>query len=113
MRKPQHPHNRCVLFPLAAVLAVSALGSGRAAAQTITEIIDATGDGEGNGLVGASDIAVDGVGNVYVAGDGTDNAFRITPAGVITEIATVRATARATESSTARAIAFFTLGRQA
>ncbi len=88
--------------------------AGRAAAQfLITEIIDVTGDGAGNVLDNPASIAVDGVGNVYVAGDGTDNAFRITPAGVITEITTVRATARATVSSTARAIAFFTLGRQA
>ncbi len=61
--------------------------AGRAAAQfLITEIIDVTGDGAGNVLDNPASIAVDGVGNVYVAGDGTDNAFRITPGGVITEI---------------------------
>ncbi len=54
---------------LAAILVVFALGSGRAAAQTIiTEIIDATGDGAGNVLHGPSGIAVDGAGNVYVGG---------------------------------------------
>ena len=56
------------------------------AAQTITEIIDATGDGAGNGLNGPIGIAVDTAGNVYVPGIISDNAFQITPAGVITEI---------------------------
>ncbi len=55
-------------------------------AQTITEIIDLTGDGVGNPLDGSEEIAVDGSGNVYVAGFDSDNAFKITPAGVITEI---------------------------
>ena len=43
----------------------------------ITEIIDAAGDGAGNTLSGPSGIAVDGAGNVYVAGASSDNAFRI------------------------------------
>ena len=79
-------HNSRFLFALAAFLAVSALGSGRAAAQTITEIIDATGDGTGNGLEEPEGIAVDAAGNAYVTGRITNNAFKITPAGVITEI---------------------------
>ena len=54
------------------------------AAAQITEIIDGTGDGAGNTLSGPYGIAVDGNGNVYVTG--YDNAFRITPGGVITEI---------------------------
>ena len=53
---------------------------------TITEIIDSTGDGAGNTLDGPKGIAVDGSGNVYVTGEGSDNAFKITPGGVITEI---------------------------
>ena len=51
MCRRQPRHKRCLLFPLAAILVVSALGSGQAAAQfIITEIIDATGDGAGNFL---------------------------------------------------------------
>ncbi len=64
---------------LAAILAVSALASGPAAAQTITEIIDATGDGAGNVLNGPRLIAVDAAGNAYVTGFDSDNAFKITP----------------------------------
>lgn len=56
------------------------------AAGQITEIIDGTGDGMGNPLDVPSGIAVGGNGNVYVTGDGSDNAFKITPGGVITEI---------------------------
>ena len=52
----------------------------------ITEIIDVTGDGGGNGLFFAQDIAVDSAGNVYVTGTLSANAFKITPGGVITEI---------------------------
>ena len=52
----------------------------------ITEIIDGTGDGAGNGLNGSTYIAVDRAGNVYVTGQVSDNAFKITPGGVITEI---------------------------
>ena len=59
---------------------------GAANAQTITEIIDATGDGTGNTLNWPQGIAVDGSGNVYLTGFNTHNAFKITPGGVITEI---------------------------
>jgi cysteine-rich repeat protein len=50
---------------------------------TITEIIDSTGDGSGNTLSGPSGVAVDGLGNVYVTGGGSDNAFRIEWVGEI------------------------------
>jgi hypothetical protein len=56
-----------------------------AAAQTTTEIIDATGDGT-SPLTGPQGILVDGSGIVYVAGWASDNAFQITPGGVITEL---------------------------
>ena len=63
---------------------VALLGAGAASAQ-ITEIIDATGDGT-NALDAPRGVAVDGSGNVYVAGEGNDHAFKITPGGTITEI---------------------------
>lgn len=50
-------------------------------AQTITKIIDSTGDGMGNTLTSPRGIAVDALGNVYVAGGITNNAFKITPGG--------------------------------
>ena len=63
------------------------LGAGQAAGQSvITQIIDRTGDGAGNGLDSPQGIAVDGAGTVYVTGRDSDNAFKITPGGVITEI---------------------------
>jgi cysteine-rich repeat protein len=68
------------------VLVVIALASGAAHSKTITQIIDSSGDGKGKILDRPSSIAVDGSGNVYVAGSFSDNAFKITPGGVITEI---------------------------
>jgi len=53
---------------------------------TITEIIDTSGDGIGNTLVGTQAVAVDSSGNVYVTGGLSDNAFKITPGGAISEI---------------------------
>ncbi|MFQ5515904.1 MAG: hypothetical protein ACE5FG_15970, partial [Myxococcota bacterium] len=73
-------------YSLAAILVVSVLGDHRAVAQTITEIIDATGDGVGNTLNAPFGITVDAAGNAYVAGSVSDNAFKITPGGIITEI---------------------------
>lgn len=70
-------------------LVVGALLSGSptpAGAATVSEIIDSTGDGSGNVLAKPFGIAVDEVGNVYVAGNSSDNLFKITPGGVITEV---------------------------
>ena len=66
---------------------VLALGGGQPAqGQTIiTEIIDRTGDGAGLALVNPREIAVDAVGNVYVAGTFSNNVFKITPAGLPNE----------------------------
>jgi len=66
-------------------LVLCALSTG-SAAQTITEIIDATGDGAGNTLNTPSGLAVDASGNVFVGGAGSDNGFKIAPGGAITEI---------------------------
>jgi hypothetical protein len=44
----------------------------------ITEIIDVTGDSEGNELTWGHGIAVDGSGSVYVTGLWSRNAFKIT-----------------------------------
>jgi cysteine-rich repeat protein len=68
------------------VAAGIALASGAAQAQAVTQLIDANGDGAGNTLHWAEDIAVDGAGNVYVTGRFSDNVFQIDPNGVITEI---------------------------
>jgi len=52
---------------------------------TPVEIIDITGDGV-NTLDGPFSIATDSSGNVFVAGQNSDNVFKITPTGTITEI---------------------------
>jgi hypothetical protein len=54
--------------------------------QTITQIMDATGDGVGHTLTNPLGVAVDGSGNIYVTGYFSHNAFKITPAGVVTQI---------------------------
>ena len=84
IRQPHH--KRGILFALAAILVVSAMGSGRATAQTITEIIDSAGDGAGNGLNQPFGLAVDSAGNVYVTSSLGSRALKITPTGVITQI---------------------------
>ncbi len=74
-------------FPCAAItaLAVIAFSAELAQAQTVTEIIDSTGDGT-NSLTEPRGVAADSAGNVYVAGDVSDNVFKITPGGTITQI---------------------------
>ncbi len=79
-------HKRHSFLALAAALVFSALGSGRVAAQNTTDTIDANGDGAGNVLREAQGIAVDSGGNAYVMGQISNNAFKITPDGVITQI---------------------------
>ncbi len=56
-----------ILSPVPVVLfCVAMLSSSVVSAQTVTEIIDATGDGAGNMLASPNGIAVDGSGNVFV-----------------------------------------------
>ena len=62
------------------VLLLIVSGSTSGLDSTITEIIF------GDTLVGPGSIAVDNLGNVYVTGLSSDNAFKVTPDGVITEI---------------------------
>ncbi|MCK6455292.1 MAG: SBBP repeat-containing protein [Phycisphaerae bacterium] len=66
-------------------MTIAAWGSGRASAEIITEIIDATG-GEGHVIDRPYGITVDAASNVYVTGESSHNAFKITPAGAITQI---------------------------
>ncbi len=62
-------------------LYVSAGGSGNVFKLTpggiVTELIDRTGDGNGTSLSAPAGLAVDGAGNVYVAGRLSNNVFRI------------------------------------
>jgi hypothetical protein len=60
-------------------------------AGSATVLMDATGDGAGNvfGCAASNlicDLEIDGAGNLYVAGQESDNVFRISPGGVVTEI---------------------------
>jgi len=49
-------------------------------------ILDATGDGTGNTLLGPLGVAADPFGNVFVSGGESHNVFKIEPGGLITEI---------------------------
>jgi hypothetical protein len=78
--------NTFIIRIILLVTAMLALASPSNAQYLITEIIDATGDGAGNTLNNPWQAAVDSNGNVYVTGISSDNAFKITPGGTITEI---------------------------
>lgn len=68
------------------IVAVALLLLPPATAQTITEILNETGDGQGATLTFAEGIALDALGNAYVTGYGSDNVFRVAPDGTVTEI---------------------------
>jgi hypothetical protein len=55
-------------------------------ASHITEMVDVTGDGAGNGLDEPNDVAVDSNGNVYVTGYRSDNVLKISPDGTVAEV---------------------------
>jgi len=57
-----------------------------AAFLTPVKIIDATGDKSGNTLDRVEGVATDSLGNVFVTGANSNNVFKITPGGTITEI---------------------------
>lgn len=56
------------------------------AQNDLAVLIDASGDGLGNTLDSPTGVVTDAAGNIYVSGRVSDNVFRITPGGVITEI---------------------------
>ncbi len=53
---------------------------------TITMILDAAGDGNGNTLMDPGGLAVDQAGNLFVVGKHSDNVFRVSADGQISEI---------------------------
>jgi len=63
------------------VLLLAPIGAQNAFAGSPVVIIDSTGDGAGNPLIGAHGVAGDSAGNVYVAGNISDNVFRIATPG--------------------------------
>ncbi len=77
---------RC-MFGVLYLASAGALAASSASAQTTTQIIDTTGSGTpGETLVQPMGITTDAVGNVYIAAGSTNNAFKITPVGVISQI---------------------------
>ena len=71
----------------ATLACVATLSAASTAQAQIVEIIDGSGDGSGsNVLRNPNDIALDDAGTVYVIGSVSNNAYKISPAGTITEI---------------------------
>ncbi len=58
----------------------------RAPAGTFSQAIGSSGDGQGHPLQTALGVTVDSVGNLYVVGFTSDNAFKVTPQGGITQV---------------------------
>jgi streptogramin lyase len=85
LRRTHVRRTNTLAVALAAVLGLSFLWSGRATAQTITQIIGPSIKG-GIGLGQPFGIAADSGGNVYVTSSFRANALQITPTGVISEI---------------------------
>ena len=76
--------NRTILYGLIVLFSLTTVPA--FADYDISEIIDSSGDGAGNSLDGSEGLTVDSAQNVYVVGKTSNNVFKITPAGVITEI---------------------------
>ncbi len=68
-------------------------------AQGISQVVGPDGDDLGNKLDGASDVAVDTAGTIYVTGYNSNNAFKITPAGAISTSSTAQGMARGPASA--------------
>ena len=82
----RHPATGLIMWSTL-LLAVALLGSTllvppEAQAETITQVLDSSGNGS-VGLDAPWGIAVDDVGNVYVAGFLTDNVLKLTPEGTV------------------------------
>jgi len=75
-----------LLLAVSLIIILSSAPIAYAVFLTPVEIIDNTGDGGGNTLSLAREIATDSSGNVFVTGQNSDNAFKITPGGAITQI---------------------------
>ena len=68
------------------VFALFVIGTVPCALAQVSEILNASGDGTGNALDIPYGVAVDHAGNVFVAGNATDNVLKITSSGDVTEI---------------------------
>ena len=71
--------------PLAALAVLVGATAPAALAQTITQIIDSSGDGT-HPFSSPRGMAVDAAGNVFLSGGSSDNVFRVAPDGTITQI---------------------------
>ena len=75
------------IFPIIfSIILLSSTPIAYALFLTPVEIIDSTGDVGGNALSRTEGVATDSSGNVFVAGATSNNVFKITPGGTITEI---------------------------
>ena len=74
------------VLSVSVMLACMAVWTSSVVASTITEIINASGDGVGNVLGGPMGVAADADGTAYVVGYYSDNAFEIASLGAITQI---------------------------
>ena len=75
-------HSTAIMSALIPVCVLLLVGGQPAQGESIiTEIIR-------GGLAQPTEVAVDAAGNVYIAGSDSNNAYKITPAGVVTEIIT-------------------------
>src|SRR5262245_27952702 len=83
--REHHRLRRAFVVLFAAAFATAAATRPAAAQYVIREIINASGDGV-QSLDGALGIALDRIGNAYVAGVLSQNAFRVTPGGTIARI---------------------------